>query len=287
MVCTALAAPACGQEIVVEEGLTYGQGGETDLKLDLVRPEEGEGPFPAIVFVHGGGWLGGNRTAHRGHAEEAARRGYVAVTVSYRLMKFDEKNKETATAEPIFPAQVHDVKTAVRWLRANAQKYNVDPNRIGAGGMSAGGHLSLMLGLTDSDDGLEGVGGHADQSSRVQAVVNVFGPTEMASGYPKSSVQWIFRLFLGGTPEEAAERYKAASPVTYVTSDDPPVLTLHGDKDALVNIGQAKVLDEKMKAAGAPHTLVILEGQGHGFQGEHQKKAMDAMWTFFDKHLKK
>jgi len=202
-------------------------------------------------------------------------------------MKFDEQNKETATADPIFPAQVHDVKAAVRWLRANAQKYHVDPQRIGAVGASAGGHLSLMLGLTDPDDGLEGEGGHPEQSSRVQAVVNIFGPTDMAAGYSKSSVQWIFRLFLGGTPEEAAERYKAASPTTYVTSDDPPVLTLHGDQDLLVNVEQAKILDEKMKAAGAPHTLMIFEGQGHGFQGEHLKKASDAMWSFLDMHLKR
>jgi acetyl esterase/lipase len=282
-----VAAPlaARGGEIVVEENLTYGRGGEVDLNLDLARPAEGEGPFPAIVFVHGGGWGGGHRNAHRAHAEEAARRGYVAVTISYRLMKYDQAKKETTTAEPIFPTQVHDAKAAVRWLRANAEKYKVDPQRIGAAGASAGGHLSLMLGLTDADDELEGESGHADQSSRVQAVVNIFGPTEMKSCYEKSSVAWIFRLFLGGTPEEAPERYKAASPVTYITADDPPVLTLHGDQDALVPIEQARLLDEKMKAAGAPHTLLVLEDQGHGFQGEKQKTAMNAMWDFFARRL--
>jgi acetyl esterase/lipase len=209
----------------------------------------------------------------------------VAVTISYRLMQYDQAKKETTTAEPIFPTQVHDVKTAVRWLRANAEKYKVNPERIGVGGMSAGGHLSLMVGLTGPEDKLEGEGGYADQSGRVQAVVNIFGPTEMKSCYEKSSVAWIFRLFLGGTPEEAADRYQAASPVTYVSEDDPPVLTLHGDQDALVPVEQARLLDEKMKAAGADHTLVVLEGQGHGFQGDKQKVAMAAMWGFFAQHL--
>lgn len=272
-------------DIILEKGITYGKGGDTDLKLDLARPE-GEGPFPAIVFIHGGGWYGGNRAGYLGQIQEAAKRGYVAATISYRLMKFDIKKKETTTATPIFPAQIHDAKTAIRWLRANANKYHVDPNRIGVTGGSAGGHLSLLVGLTDKDDKLEGEGGSPQQSSRVQAVVNVFGPTEMASGHDTSSVAWIFRLFMGGTPEQTPETYKAASPVTYVTKDDPPVLTLQGDKDTLVPVAQAELLDKKMKAAGVAHTLIVLKGQGHGFGGPARQKAETAMWEFFDKHLK-
>ena len=226
-------------EIVLEENITYGKAGDTELKLDLARPQ-GNGPFPAIVFIHGGGWSGGNRQGYRGQIQEAAKRGYVAATISYRLMKYDEAKKETTTADPIFPAQIHDAKAAIRWLRANAKKYNVDPNRIGVTGASAGGHLSLLVGLTDPASGLEGDSGNPDQSSRVQAVVNVFGPTDMAYCFEKSSVAWIFRLFMGGTPAEAGERYKAASPITYVSKDDPPVLTLHGDQDALVPVEQAK-----------------------------------------------
>lgn len=217
---------------------------------------------------------------------EAARRGYVAATISYRLMKFDQEKKETTTATPIFPAQIHDAKAAIRWLRGNADKYHVDSNRIGVTGGSAGGHLSLLVGLTDSKSNLEGEGGNPDQSSRVQAVVNVFGPTDMKFCYERSSVAWIFRLVMGGTPEEAGEQYKAAGPINYVSKDDPPVLTLHGDQDALVPVEQARMLDEKMKAAGASHTLMVFTGQGHGFRGEHQHKATDAMWKFFDQHLK-
>ena len=280
-----MAGTARCAEIVIEDNITYGKAGDTELKLDLARPQ-GEGPFPAIVFIHGGGWSGGNRQAYRGQIQEAAKRGYVAATISYRLMQFDQAKKETTTATPIFPAQIHDAKAAIRWVRAYAEQYQVDPDRIGVTGASAGGHLSLLVGLTDRASNLEGDSGNPDQSSRVQAVVNVFGPTDMASCYEKSSVAWIFRLFLGGTPDEAAERYKAASPLTYVSKDDPPVLTLHGDMDALVPVEQARMLDDRMKAVGVPHTLMIFEGQGHGFGGEHGKKAADATWAFFDQHLK-
>ena len=272
-------------EIVTEDNITYGKAGDTELKLDLARPQ-GDGPFPAIVFIHGGGWCQGNREGYRGAIQEAAKRGYVAATISYRLMKFDESKKETTTATPIFPAQIHDAKAAIRWVRANAAKYHVNPDRIGVTGGSAGGHLSLLVGLTDPTSSLEGDSGNPGQSSRVQAVVNYFGPTEMVTGYEKSSVAWILRLFMGGTPSEAAERYRAASPMTYVSKDDPPVLTLHGDKDTLVPIEQAKLLDEKMKAVGASHTLIVFEGQGHGFGGEQGKKAWDATWEFFERHLK-
>jgi len=153
-------------------------------------------------------------------------------------------------------------------------------------GGSAGGHLSLLVGLTDAKSNLEGDGGNPDQSSRVQAVVNVFGPTDMAACHKTSVVAWIFRLFMGGTPEETAETYKAASPITYVSKDDPPVLTLHGDRDTLVPIAQATTLDDKMKATGTSHTLMIFEGQGHGFGGEYAQKSMTATWDFFDQHLK-
>lgn len=273
-------------EILVEEDVTYGNAGETELKLDIARPA-GDEKHPAIVFIHGGGWYQGHRRGYRDEIEEAAKRGYVAITVSYRLMKFDQKEKDTTTATPIFPAQIHDCKAAVRWLRANAEKYDVDPERIGVTGGSAGGHLSLLVGLTDANSNLEGESGSPDQSSRVQAVVNVYGPTEMTESYETSSVAWIFRLFMGGTPDETKDCYIAASPITYVSKDDPPVLTLQGDKDKLVPVEQAKLLDAKMNAAGASHTLIILEGQGHGFDKQHQPQAMDAMWNFFDEHLKK
>ena len=274
--------PPVDAEIIEEENLTYGKGGDRALKLDLARPE-GDGPFPALVFIHGGGWQSGNRAEFRREIVEAAKRGYVAVTVSYRLTEADDQGK---TKHP-FPAQVNDVKCAVRWLRANAARYRVAPDRIGATGSSAGGHLSLMLGLTDAAAKLEGSGGHADRSSRVQAVVNYFGPTDMLELQRTSAgAKPIVASFLGGPPRQARNLYLASSPTTYASQDDPPVLSLHGADDRLVPPDQARLLAKKMKAAGASHTLVILDGQGHGFRGEAAAKAKAAKYEFFDKHLK-
>ena len=270
---------------ILENEITYGQAGEEELKLDLARPD-GEGPYPAIVFIHGGGWAFGHRATYHKRIKEAAEKGYVAITVSYRLMKFDQENKEKSQATPIFPAQVHDVKAAVRWLRANAKKYHVNPDKIGVTGQSAGGHLSLMVGLTDPSAGLEGNNGNEDFSSRVQAVVNEFGPTEMEECFHKSSVAWCFRLFMGGNPDEVPDTYQKASPISYVSKDDPPVLSLQGDIDKLVPVTQATLLDQKMEQAGANHELLILKNQGHGFKGEDREKASQALWDFFDKHLK-
>lgn len=278
-----LIVPACeAADAKMEKKVVYGSGGDRQLELDIVAPE-GEGPFPAIVFIHGGGWRGGARQGYHAMCNEAAARGYVAMTVTYRLTEPDGKGK----AKHPFPAAVHDVKCAVRWLRANAEKYHVDPDRIGATGGSAGGHLSLMVGLTDADAKLEGTGGHADQSSRVAAVVNYFGPTDMVLLHQTSpGAAPIVASFLDGDPDAAAENYRASSPVTYVSKDDPPVLSIHGSDDKLVPPSQAETLDEKLKAAGGQHELLLLAGQGHGFRGEATRQAADALFAFFDKHLK-
>ena len=269
-------------DVTIENNIVYGKGGDEELQLDMARPA-GDGPFPAFVLIHGGGWSGGNRATFHTLAIEAAKRGYVATTISYRLTQPDATTK---LGKVPFPAQINDCKCAVRWLRANADKYRVDRNRIAVGGGSAGGHLSLLVGLTDASHKLEGDGGHADQSSRVQAVVNIFGPTDMAELWKSSPDARPFIKGLIGEPDSSPEAYKAASPVTYISEDDPPVLTLHGDKDTLVPPSQAKLLGEKIKAAKAKHELLIIEGAGHGFAGEAQKKSNEAMWSFLDKQLK-
>lgn len=265
----------------VMENLVYSEVAGKKLELDLAKPA-GDGPFPALVLIHGGGWKGGDRKSYRVEIERAARFGYTAVTISYRLTNPNKDGK----AEHPFPAQIHDVKQAIRWLRANAAEHKVDPTRIGVMGASAGGHLSLLAGLTDKRSGLEGPDTPANSDTRVQAVVNYFGPTDFPNYEDIPLVQPLFRELLGGAPEEVPEAYKRASPVTYATSDDPPVLTLHGDADRIVPVSQAELLDRRMKAVGARHELVVFQGQGHGFGVEQALRAVKLQYEFFEKHLK-
>ena len=270
-------------DVVVERDIVYGKVGKDDLKLDLARPEHPTGLLPGIVYIHGGGWSGGNRSAYRNDIQEAAKRGYVAVTIEYRLTDPDKQGK----AKNPFPAQIEDSKCAVRWLRANAEKYHVDPNRIGVTGLSAGGHLSLLVGVTGSSKKFEGTGGNPDVSSQVQAVVNYFGPTDLPRmyGYEKR-VDRLLDTLVGGTPQERADQYKEASPITYVTKEVCPILTIHGTVDKLVPVDQAVSFDAAMKKAGATSELIIIEGQGHSFTGLANKQAREATFAFFDKYLK-
>ena len=258
---------------IVEEDITYGKGGDVELKLDLARPIKGRGPFPALVFIHGHGQ---NRKGYYHEIREAAERGYVAVSVDFRIFGMRENGK----VKYPFPAQVQDVKCAVRWLRANARKYKIDPNRIGVVGWSSGGHLSLMLGLTDPSHGLEGRCGKKKYSSRVQAVVSLAGPTELIRFYQEKPKQWVVDS-LGGTPEEVPEQYKRASPLTYVSKDDPPVLSVHGEKNHQVPLNQPELLDAKMREVGASHTLKIKKDGGHVVLVDK------SVWEFLNEHLKR
>jgi acetyl esterase/lipase len=269
--------------VVLEEKIIYGKAGTEDLKLDLARPEHPTDLLPGIIYIHGGGWEGGSRQEFRSEIQEAAKRGYVAITIDYRLNKVDKEGKPKYP----FPAQLEDAKCAVRWLRANAEKYHLDAQHIGATGTSAGGHLSLMLAVTGADKQFEGTGGNPGVSSQVQAVVNHFGPTDFAKmyGYNKM-VDKIFDRFLGGTPQQRPEQYKAGSPVSYVSKDACPILTIHGTVDKLVPVDQAVEFDAAMKNAGGTSKLMILDNEGHGFRGPERLKARDATLVFFDAYLK-
>lgn len=270
----------------IQKDIVYGKGGDVELKLDLARPPKGEGPFPLVVCIHGGAWQVGNRTAHHGTIRHLARNGYVAVTVQYRL-----------TPAHRFPAQAEDVKCAVRFLRANAKKYAIDPARVGALGDSAGGHLALLLGLMDPKDGMEGKGGHADQTSKVQAVVNIFGPTDLSTWSAEPEGDRMLKSFLKkdgdellkdlvGTADRKDPAMKKASPVTYIDSRDGPVLTFHGTVDPLVKLEQAKLLHAALKKAGVPERLEVLEGAGHGWGGKQKEHTDRLTVEFFDRHLK-
>ncbi len=201
----------------------------------------------------------------------------MAITVTYRLAPKYQ-----------FPAAVYDVKAAVRWLRANAAKYRVDPDRIGATGGSAGGHLAQFLGVTADQPQFEGDGGNLDQSSRVACVVNFYGPSDFTQSYGHSvDAAEVLPLFLGGNLDQARQRHIIASPLYWVTPAAAPTLCIHGTKDDYVALEQARWIVDRLQAAGVEAELLPMEGAGHGFTGEAAAQADAAMLTFFDAHLKK
>ncbi len=271
------AAPDVPEGVTFESGIEYSNPDDQHLQLNMARPSKGDGPFPAVVCIHGGGFRAGDRKAWDARCVKLAQEGYVAVTITYRL----------APKYP-FPAAVHDCKAAVRWLRANAGKYHVDPDRIGATGDSAGGHLAAFLGVTGGVKRFEGDGGNPEQSSRVACVVDWYGPSDFTKSYGKSKdAAEVLPLFLGGDLSKEHRRHVEASPLYWVTPDAAPTLCLHGTKDEYVAFEQATWLVDRLKAADVEAELLTLEGAGHGFKGDDATRAERAMIAFFDRHLKK
>jgi acetyl esterase/lipase len=262
--------------IVFENDIEYSNPDDQHLQIDMARPD-GDGPYPTVICIHGGGFRAGNRQGYDGLIKKLAKHGYVAITVEYRLAPKYQ-----------FPAAVYDVKAAVRWLRANAAKYHVDPERIGVMGGSAGGHLAQFLGVTAGLKRFEGDGGNPEQSSRVACVVNFYGPSDFTKSYGKSvDAAEVLPLFLGGNLEQARRRHIEASPLYWVTPDAAPTLCVHGTKDQYVAFEQAEWIVDRLKAAGVEAELLPMVGSMHGFKGEVEEKAEAAMIAFFDKHLKK
>jgi acetyl esterase/lipase len=265
----------------VQTDVLYGKGGEQELKLDIAMPSQGQGPFPTVVCLHGGAWRGGKRTDLAATIRTLASKGYVAATVQYRLCP-----------ECKFPSQIEDCKCAVRFLRANAAKYRIDTDRIGALGFSAGGHLVCMLGLTTREDGLEGKGDlsaeQAKQSSRVQAVCSFFGPTDFTKNDWNRDVQPLLTDFFGGLYEEKKELYLRGSPITYARKDaaNPVFLFFHGTDDTLVPYVQSVRLLEALKKVGTKADIITVEGEKHGWGGAKLRQSVDQMMEFFDGSLK-
>jgi acetyl esterase/lipase len=263
---------------VFQRDIEFANPDNQHLLLNMARPKEGSGPFPAVVFIHGGGFRAGNREGHNRHCVALAQDGFVAVTVEYRLAPKYQ-----------FPAAVYDVKAAVRWLRANAATYHIDPAHIGAVGDSAGGHLAYFLGVTGGVGEFEGEDGNPGFSSRVSCVVSYYGPTDFTQSYaPGKSLDagQVLPLFFGGNLEQARQKHVIGSPLNWVTPDAAPTLILHGTEDKLVAYEQAGWMRDRLAACGVEVELLTLPGAGHGFKGEDAKKAGAAMTAFFEKHLK-
>jgi acetyl esterase/lipase len=258
--------------------LSYAKVGDVRLSLDLYLPLEGDGPFPTIVAVHGGGWAAGRREEAAGIRQ--AGRGYAVAAISYRL-----------SGVAIFPAQIEDCKAAVRWLRANARKYNLDTDRMGATGHSAGGHLVSLLGTTGGTRKFD-KGDHLEFSSKVQAVCALSGPTDFLQMDAHATKDARLKHDVPGSPEsrliggpirENKEKVAEANPLTYISSDTPPYLLIHGENDPLVPVHQAQLLYDALKHQGVEVKLYVVQGAGHGIGGPEVNEQMD---LFFDKHLR-
>ncbi len=266
-------APAA--EIVFEKDIEYANPDNQHLQLNLARPKEAAKRLPAVLCIHGGGFRAGKRDHWDKLCQQLAERGYVAATVTYRLAPKYQ-----------FPAAVHDIKAAVRWLRANADKYHVDREKIGVVGDSAGGHLAQFLGVTGDVPQFEGDEGNSGQSSRVACVVNYYGPSDLTKSYGKSvDAAEVLPLWLGGDVTKERRRHILASPLYWVTPSAAPTLLLQGSKDPYVNYEQAVWIRDRLKAAEVEVELLTLEGAGHGFKGADAARAEKAMFDFFDRHL--
>lgn len=265
--------------VTVKTNLPY-RDGHKRWVLDLAMPTKpGNDPLPGLVFVHGGGWRNGDKRTSKflDPALKYAAKGYVCITVNYRL-----------TNSAPFPACVEDVKNAVRWFRAHAEKYHLDPDRIGAYGNSAGAHLVSMLGLAGPDAKLEGDGPYHDQSSLVQAVCASATPTDFLH-WGKGISRGLGRpgSLLEGPEDSLEERAKAASPITYVHQDAPPFLLVHSADDRTVPINQGDDFAKALKDAGADVTYLRYEDGGHGSFTRHANETVPAMEKFFARVLKR
>jgi acetyl esterase/lipase len=232
----------------IHENVAYGSANGETLLLDLYEPAgNSDHPRPTVILIHGGGWTSFDKSTMRTLAQFLARSGFVAVSVDYRLFH-DDKNR--------WPAQLDDVQRSVRWLRANAAKYNVAPDHIGAYGHSAGAQLAALLGMLDTRDNSDPA--LAKYSSKVQAVVDSSGPTEF-TGFPKDSDEdKFFSSFFGASYSAHPEIWREASPLDHVSKSNAPFLIIHGTHDEQVSIAQAQALYDKLKEAGADVKFVRL-----------------------------
>lgn len=241
----------------VQIGVVYTKPANVSVSMDIYKPTSNKASGAAVVLIHGGAWIGGERALMAPFAKILAEEGFLAATISYRLAP---KHK--------WPAMLDDAQTAVRYLRTNAAQLGINPNRIGAAGVSAGGHLSLLLGSMETRD--KQATEHTGVSSKVAAVFDIFGPSDFSQDHP-ASYDMLFHIVLGKPREQAADLIREASPVTHVTSSSAPTFIMHGLADTMVNPNQSRLIHERLRKAGVSSELHMIDGMAHDIDPNNAK----------------
>jgi len=267
------AEPAVPEHILVQKDIVYKQVDSTSLQLDIYQLRDLNTAVPALIFIHGGSWSKGERSDYLPYLLDYAQKGYVTVTVSYRL-----------SGVAHYPAAVEDVKSAVQWIQAHSEAYMINPEKIALIGGSAGGHLAMMVAYDDKNT--MGTACADSHNGSVQAVVNLYGPTDLSTDYARHRDEVL--QFLGKTYQEAPSLYEAASPRTHISEDDPPTLIFHGTIDALVPVSQSDSLHKWLDQTGVPNDYHRLKGWPHTMDlskkvNEYCQFYMDA---FFKRYLR-
>jgi acetyl esterase/lipase len=278
------AVSALSADYTAEHGVVYAAPDGKKLRSTLYLPEGGDGPWPAIVLIHGGGFLFGTRYQQLWYCRNFAKRGYVVMTIGYRMLP-----------EYPFPHCVHDSKAAVRWLRANAATYGVDPERIAAFGASAGGHLSAFLATTSEDDGFEGTE-NLGTSSEVRCAISLYGMVDLTQYRRDTSLKplqvvpnRLLNAFTGKADgEDTEDPWAWASPITYAGPETAPIMFVHGTRDFLVGVRQSEAFHERLRELGVPTQLILVQKRNHGFDYVHWKerrRIFQDMLAFLETHL--
>ena len=266
------------EAVSVTRDVEFGRVGDHSLRLDLYQPESDVQRAPGLIFIHGGGWSGGNKNMYGYYGGTFAEKGYVLASIEYRL-----------SGEAPFPAALEDCKCAVRWMRANADELGVDPDRIAVAGGSAGGHLALLVAYTPDVPEFEGAGGHEGVSSAVRCVVNLYGPTDLTTDFIRSNAvaRGVVGQFLGASIDENPVLYQQASPITHINAEDPPTLILHGTIDDIVPIHQGDLLANELEEAGVLYIYDRLPGWPHAMDIAQpvNDRCVLLMDRFFQQHL--
>lgn len=260
------------------QNLVYAKYGDRELSLDLYQPKTGKGPFPAVVFIHGGGWYKGDPSSYTALAQHLADKGYVTLNIFYRL-----------SGEAPFPAAIHDCKSAVRWARANAQTFRIDPNKIGSVGGSAGGHLSGLLGASGNSSKLNKDGTHLDFASNLQACVVMAGSMDLTSEVSRQSASEDPRrrmnTFMGDAWNDARSMFELASPITHVSKSTPPMLFMDGEFDS-PGERYSKIIN-KLDTFGIHNESHVIKDAPHPFWSSHPffDPSLKILTEFFDQFL--